>query len=245
MIPLADSPRDPEHTAWVTLALMTVNSVLGVAVLALSWIAWTPEMPGYGSLMAALPADYTGAVTGLTWATYTFGFQRLNPELSTSLTSMFLHVGGLHLFGNLLYLWIYGPNVERRLGRVPFLLLYLVAGVASTQLYAYLSPGSAVPVVGASGAISGLLGAYLVFFPWHTIKVLMLFVTTFRLPAWSVIAVFVINENLVPALSGAHTGIAHVAHLGGFAGGMVLAVGVLAGLRLAARRRPAEPDEST
>ena len=166
VLPISDSPRDPAHRPWATLVLIAANVAVGAVTLPLAYVAWEPASP--------LPGVPEGAqLDQLFWVAYTFGARPSAPSLTTTLTAMFLHAGVLHLAGNMLYLWIYGPNVERRLGSVPFVLLYVTAGLLGTLLFTLVSLGSPRPSIGASGAISGVLGAYLVFFPVNTIRVLL------------------------------------------------------------------------
>ena len=145
--------------------------------------------------------------------------------LFRSLTSMFLHGGWLHLLGNMLYLWIYGDNVEDSMGHGRFLLFYCLCGIAAVYAQALSDPHSAFPIIGASGAISGILGAYLLLFPRAkvlTLVVLPFFFTTLRLPAmWLLLLWFA--AQLVSDL-GLHggDGVAFRAHIGGFLAGMLL-----------------------
>ena len=108
-----------------------------------------------------------------------YGFTPANFVLVTLFTSMFLHAGIEHLFGNLWYLWIFGDNVEDRFGRVKYILFYLVSGIAATITQYMTDPASAIPSIGASGAISGVLGAYLVFFPKVRVKLIRPIYNTF------------------------------------------------------------------
>jgi hypothetical protein len=143
------------------------------------------------------------------------------------LGSMFLHAGFAHLAGNMLFLWIYGDNVEHRLGRLPFLLAYLGTGVLATLAFSLVAGASLTPLVGASGAISGVLGLYFVLFPHNRVKVLVaLFpfvIDVFLVPAPLVLGLFVLVDNLLPLVVGAGGGVAYGAHLGGFVGGLALA----------------------
>jgi len=135
----------------------------------------------------------------------------------------------MHLIGNMLFLWIYGDNVEHRLGRGGYLLAYLSTGVAATLFFTLFVPGSNAPLIGASGAISGVLGCYFLWFPRNQIKVfIFLFpflMNTFLVPARFVLGFFLLVDNLVPFLvtKGGGSGVAHGAHIGGFIGGLVLA----------------------
>ncbi len=149
--------------------------------------------------------------------------------LLAGLTAMFLHGGWLHIAGNMLFLWIFGNNVEDRLGRGVFVLLYLVGGAAATLLQWLVSPQSAVPNVGASGAIAAILGSYLVLFPRARIYTLVMFffITFVELPAvvvltlWFVLQLF---SGVGELGTGVNSGVAYWAHVGGFVTGLVLTV---------------------
>jgi membrane associated rhomboid family serine protease len=148
------------------------------------------------------------------------------PAGATLATYMFLHGGWLHLIGNMLYLWIFGDNIEDRLGRVRFIVFYLVCGVVAAFAQAILDTRSRAPLVGASGAISGVLGAYLVLYPRAKVLVLtfVIFITTLRVPALAVLgiwfAVQLVSSLLAPRGSGG--GGAFAAHVGGFVAGLAL-----------------------
>lgn len=142
-------------------------------------------------------------------------------------TYMFLHSGWLHLLGNMLFLWIFGDDVEDAFGQPGFIVFYLLAGIAAALAQGLPDTGSMVTVVGASGAISGVLGAYLVLYPRAQVSVLVpifVVVDLVRLPAWVVLlfwfGVQVLYEVFAPGLGG---GIAFRAHIGGFVAGMALA----------------------
>jgi membrane associated rhomboid family serine protease len=147
----------------------------------------------------------------------------------TIFTSMFLHGGLLHLAGNMLYLWIFGNNVEDTLGHVRFVVLYLVSGLAAAVAQTLIAPASAIPMVGASGAVSGVLGAYLLLFPYATVLTLVTFGFFWRfihLPALVVLGLWIVFQFLSGYLSlgaaGAEGGVAFFAHIGGFLVGMAL-----------------------
>ncbi|HEX7898185.1 MAG TPA: rhomboid family intramembrane serine protease [Planctomycetota bacterium] len=158
-------------------------------------------------------------------------------DLKTLISSMFLHGDLLHLFGNMLFLYIVGDNIEDRVGHVPYLLFYLLAGIAGSAAHvAYtllLAKANAdIPTVGASGAISGMIGAYLVFFPGGKIKFMVwiiLFIRYFTLPAWGAIGFWIAGQVMMARdqLSGIAKGdaqrVAVFAHLGGAAFGFVVA----------------------
>jgi membrane associated rhomboid family serine protease len=144
------------------------------------------------------------------------------------LTSMFLHGGWFHLLGNMLYLWIFGNNVEDVLGRGRYLLLYLSCGIVAALVQAFSNPGSHIPMVGASGAIAGVLGAYLLLHPGANVRCFVWIVIFFRIvnvPAWMMLGLW-FTMQLVSGLMAApgQPGVAFWAHVGGFATGLVLVI---------------------
>ena len=155
----------------------------------------------------------------------------------TPFTSMFMHGGWLHLIGNMLFLWIYGNNVEDYFGPVKFLLFYLISGLAAVGLYTLFGPNSQVPMVGASGAIAGVMGAYMVLHPRARITVLIIFflIQFVVLPAKVVLGVWFAIQ-LFMSLVGSSTGggVAWMAHVGGFAFGYGI-------MRLLSKRRGGPP----
>jgi membrane associated rhomboid family serine protease len=162
------------------------------------------------------------------------------PFLSV-LTAMFLHGGLLHLLGNMLFLFVFGNNVEDRLGRVRYLLFYLLCGYAATYGFALSRPSSEETLVGASGAIAGVLGAYLVLFPRARVTSVIpfLFFIPLWLPAWVVLGSWFVLQWLYfqGAGMGEGAGVAYLAHVVGFVAGVVLVI-LLGGLRV---RRPPPP----
>lgn len=148
------------------------------------------------------------------------------PTTLTLFSSMFVHGGFLHIAGNMLYLWIFGNNVEDRMGRGRFIVFYLLCGLAAVFTHIAISPDSRVPMVGASGAISGILAAYAVFFPGArilTVIPIFFFIRVVRLPAIALIGFWVVIQLLSGVVSmGKEGGIAWFAHIGGFAAGLLL-----------------------
>jgi len=148
----------------------------------------------------------------------------------TFLTSTFLHGGFLHLAGNMLFLWIFGDNLEEELGHVGFLLFYLAAGIGANVLHVLSAPDSMVPLVGASGSIAGVMGAYLLIYPRAKVDVLFIFVIFFKvwsIPAWIMLGVWFVLQLVNGAGSDASVGgVAYWAHVGGFLIGLVLALPV-------------------
>lgn len=155
-----------------------------------------------------------------------YGYKPGAPSVWALLTCMFLHAGFLHVAGNMLYLYIFGDNVEGRLGPVAYALAYLGTGVVATLTFAAFSSTPMVPLVGASGAISGVLGFYLVWFPHNQVRVLLffLFILVVHVPAVVVLAVFLVLDNILPLLLKSRDQVAHGAHIGGFVAGMACAV---------------------
>ncbi len=174
------------------------------------------------------------------------GYRPGAPQVADLLSCMFLHGGFMHLFGNMLFLWIYGDNVERRLGAIPFLLWYLLTGIVATLTHALVFSTSGVPLVGASGAISGVLGFYFVFFPRNTVRMLAFLppflMQVFEIPARLVLGMYLVADNLLPFLLSGDRGVAHGAHIGGFIVGG-LAAWFMDRRGLAARPADIEPPD--
>jgi len=156
------------------------------------------------------------------------GLEVIPPALAL-LTSMFLHGGWMHLIGNMWYLWIFGNNIEDAMGRVRYLVFYLLSGLAASVCHAYFNLHSKVPSIGASGAISGVLGAYLLLYPRARVLVLIplgFFTRLLYVPAMFVLGFWFLMQVLSGTLSGAQAGgVAWWAHIGGFVAGMAM-VGV-------------------
>ena len=235
-LPLSDAPN-PQRVPWMTYALIAAN----VAVFVLFNIPLgttpasraDPRLAEYvAAIREALPPDVPlaeaiGQITAYDLFVFEHGFRPAAAEGIDLLTSMFLHGGFMHLFGNMLFLWIYGDNVEYRLGRLRYLLAYLATGVAATLFFTLLSPGSTLPLVGASGAISGVLGFYFLWFPLNVVRVLVflfpILMRVFEIPARIVLGVYLVWDNIVPLLITAGQGgggVAHGAHIGGFVAGL-------------------------
>jgi rhomboid family protein len=145
-------------------------------------------------------------------------------DFPTLFTSMFMHAGWLHLGGNMLYLWIFGDNVEDAFGHVKFIIFYLLCGLAATLAQMMFSLGSNVPNLGASGAIAGVLGAYIVLFPRHQVRVLQ-GQQVIPVPALMVIGLWIVLQffsGIGSIASSAQGGVAYMAHIGGFLAGLVL-----------------------
>jgi len=213
MFPLSDdNPREgPAYVTW---------SLIAACVLVFLWqlsLGRSGEVAIYGFGM--IPARLFGE------AELPATIPTVAPPL-TVLTSMFMHGGFLHLGGNMLYLWIFGDNVEESMGRFRFLLFYLACGAFAALAQAWVDPSSTIPMVGASGAISGVLGAYILLHPQATVRTLIVlgfFITIVRVPALIVLGIwFVMQFISAAAMPTAEGGVAFWAHVGGFVAGMVL-----------------------
>jgi len=157
---------------------------------------------------------------------YRFGFIPANFSIITVFTSMFLHGGISHIMGNMWFLWVFGDNVEGVLGHVKFAVFYIICGLAATMSQLFVDPSSTIPMVGASGAIAGVLGMYMIRFPHarvHVFAFIIIFFTTFRIPAMFVLGFWFFNQltNGLGSLGFDTTGgVAWFAHIGGFISGV-------------------------
>lgn len=235
-LPIGDTPN-PRGTPYVNYLLIAVN----VAVFLLVSLPLTFQRPDLSDPMLLDYLRAIGARGGVTARdvmehvkaydlfVFRWGYRPSDPSVTTLFTAMFLHGGWAHLLGNMLFLYIFGDNVESRLGHWRYLLVYLFTGVAATLFFAVFVPGSDVPLVGASGAISGVLGCYFLWFPRNQVKTfIFLFpfiMTTFLIPARLVLGIYLVLDNILPFLfsTGGAGGVAHGAHIGGFLAGLGIA----------------------
>jgi membrane associated rhomboid family serine protease len=173
VLPLRDDDTDRHTTPVVTYALIGVNVVVWLIELSIG----EPFINGYSTV----PAEITQGRDLVGTQTVDVGGQSIpiqlypgpTPIQLTLLSSMFMHASWAHILGNMLYLWIFGDNVEDRIGHAKFLVFYLVCGLAASAAHIMFGPDSVIPSLGASGAIAGVLGAYLVLFPRRSVRVLM------------------------------------------------------------------------
>ena len=212
MFPIGDDNSARRSTPIVTFALIAIN--IGVFLLELQ------RGDAFITEWAFIPARFSNDPSG---------------DSFTLISAMFMHGGWMHLGGNMLYLWIFGDNVEDRFGSVRFLLFYLAAGLAATFAQYAVNPASAIPNVGASGAIAGVLGAYLLMFPKAQVNVL-LGRQVIAMPAFIVLGFWIALQLFSGVGSIADTaqteqgGVAYMAHVGGFIAGLFLGV-AMGGLR--------------
>lgn len=194
---------------WVTYSLIAIN----VAI----FLAHLPIMND-GYQLAAFYSD---------WAMYPAEVSRAD-ELYTVITAMFLHAGWMHLLGNMLFLWIYGDNIEEEFGHISYLLFYLATGVAAAIAHVLIDVNSQIPTIGASGAIAGVMGGYLLLYPKARIDTLLIIIIYFKkitLPASLVLGMWLILQVIGGFMSSAEGGgVAYWAHFGGFIAGAILAV---------------------
>lgn len=221
MVPIRDD-NPTSLTPYVTYGIIAINILVF-----LYQITLTPQqLDAFFELFAVIPKELTASFNGI-------NVGQPIPEWWTLITSQFLHGGFLHVAGNMLFLWIFGNNVEDQLGHVKFLIFYLSCGILAALAQWYFSYGSMIPSLGASGAIAGVMGAYILRFPQAQIVTLIplgFLFWTFRVPAflflgfWFVQQAFYSFASLsVPTNIGMESGgIAYWAHAGGFLFGAVL-----------------------
>lgn len=208
MIPLRDEIR-ALHRPIITYVLLGLNVMVFVYEMTLG-----RGMNGFFLSFGAVPYNL---------------FHPASPAVYlTLISSMFLHGGIAHILGNMMFLWVFADNVEDRLGHVKFLFFYLICGVAGALLHAATAAASRIPMVGASGAISGVLGAYILLYPRARILTLVpigFFMRTAYLPAFFFLGIWIVYQVLLGLLSiGSGTGVAYFAHIGGFAAGLLIAL---------------------
>jgi membrane associated rhomboid family serine protease len=204
MFPIGDDNSQRRTFPYVTTALVVINVL--VFLLELS------QGDKFITDWAFIPARFS---------------QEPGAGAVTILSAMFMHGGWMHLIGNMLFLWIFGDNVEDRIGHVKFLIFYLLAGFAATFAQYYVNSNSAIPNVGASGAIAGVLGAYLLMFPQSRVNVL-LGRQIVAMPAFAVLGLWILFQVISGfAMSdqrGDVGGVAYMAHIGGFFAGIAMAL---------------------
>jgi membrane associated rhomboid family serine protease len=213
MIPLHDD--NPTSTP----PLVTVTLLVTCVLVFLWQLSLGDRLEQMIYSLGVIPATVVGGAT-------------LSPELQvvptwmTVFTSMFMHGGWMHLIGNMLYLWIFGNNVEDAMGHAKFAVFYLLCGAAAAMAQALPDPDSTIPMIGASGAISGVLGAYLLLYPHARVLVVVplgILLYSLRVRAGVVLAFWFLMQLLSSALSGSQEGgVAFGAHIGGFVAGMLL-----------------------
>lgn len=215
MIPLGDeNPR--RSIPFITWTLVAVNVLVFMRQLGVESRQGMEFLQGF----MMVPMEIT---TGVDVGPPT----RLDPLWLTIFSSMFMHANLAHIGGNMLYLWVFGDNIEDRLGHLPYLVFYLLCGVAASLAHVFTNPSSSVPTLGASGAIAGVLGGYLLAFPHARVTTLIpmgFFMDVRPLPAWLLLGFWFLIQIMSQGL-GSMTGgqgVAYMAHIGGFVAGMLL-----------------------
>ncbi|MBI3569865.1 MAG: rhomboid family intramembrane serine protease [Gammaproteobacteria bacterium] len=214
MIPLRDD-NPTTIKPYITIAVIVLATLVFLWQVSLGARGFETAVMSLGVIPATLLGDKTLPAELV-----------LVPPMLTVFSSMFLHGGWMHLIGNMLYLWIFGNNVEDAMGHVRFVIFYLLSGVAAVLAQSLPNPDSTVPMIGASGAISGVLGAYLLLYPHARVLVLIplgFYSRLVHLPAMVVLGFWFVLQLVNSALADpAKGGVAFGAHIGGFIAGMVL-----------------------
>lgn len=227
MFPINDN-NPTRITPFVTYALIAINILVFINELSLT----QPQLEQFFHLYAVVPRELTANLNGIP-------VNQPVPEPLTLITSQFLHGGFAHLFGNMLFLWIFGNNIEDQLGHVKYLIFYLACGILAALSQWFFSTQSGIPALGASGAIAGVLGAYILRFPRARVRTLLFlgpFITFPDIPAIFFLGIWFLQQTLygVASLNVESTigmengGVAYWAHIGGFVFGAIL--GPLLGL---------------
>jgi membrane associated rhomboid family serine protease len=238
MIPLSD-PNVQRHTQqYVTIGLIAINAVVFLYELTLGDFGQTRFYYEWGLIPAKLTeglSEFGSYCDGQVFRN-TFGdlvcqgtvvtLEAANAAWLTVFTAMFIHGGIMHFGGNMLYLWVFGVNIEDRLGHVKYLAFFLICGVAATLAQVVINTDSPVPTIGASGAIAGVLGAYLLLFPYNRIStlVVMYFIMVIRVPALFLLGFWFFVQNFFQGLGSLGStggGVAYWAHIGGFVTGIL------------------------
>jgi membrane associated rhomboid family serine protease len=224
VMPLRDDDTDRRTVPVVTYALIAVNILVWLIELGLG----DRFINGYSTV----PFEITHDTDLVGMQTVQAGGQSIpiqlypgpSPIYLTLLTSMFMHASWLHIAGNMLYLWIFGDNIEDRIGHAKFLLFYLICGLAASAADIFFKTDSIIPSLGASGAIAGVLGAYLVLFPTRQVRV-MVARQIVNMPAFIVLGLWILLQvfsQISVVGDEAGGGVAYMAHIGGFVAGVAL-----------------------
>jgi rhomboid family protein len=212
-------------TPFVTLLFIVANTAVWVLV---QGAGMEPSLSRSVCELGLIPGEFLGRVVeGISVPLGPDSECMLTGQSAwyTPVTSMFLHGGWLHLIGNMWFLWLFGNNVEDSMGHGRYLAFYLLSGVAAAGVQTYMNPASVIPMVGASGAISGIMGAYVVLYPRvrvHMLVVLVIFVTRIVVPAYLMLGYWFLLQLLGGSAASGEGGVAFWAHIGGFLAGALL-----------------------
>jgi membrane associated rhomboid family serine protease len=223
VMPLRDDDTDRHTVPVVTYALIAVNVLVWLIELSLgeSFINGYSTVPAEITQGRDLVGTQTIQVDGQSIPIQLYPGP--TPIYLTLLSSMFMHASWAHILGNMLYLWIFGDNIEDRIGHAKFLVFYLVCGLAASVAHIMFATDSVIPSLGASGAIAGVLGAYLVLFPKRSVRVLMARQIV-NMPAFMVLGMWILLQVFaqISVVGGSGGGVAYMAHIGGFVAGLAL-----------------------
>jgi membrane associated rhomboid family serine protease len=227
MFPYHDE-NTTQRTSYVTYALIGVNVLVWLAI---QGAGSTIPLARSVCELGLIPGELTGRLPPGTPFPMGEGLVCLTDpgrQVGNVLSSMFLHGGWMHLLGNMWFMWIFGNNIEDSMGHVRFVVFYLLCGVAAALAQVVVNPESGIPMVGASGAISGVMGAYLILYPrvrvWTMVPI-GFFLTSIALPAWTMLLYWIAIQTfggLIGILGEERGGVAFWAHIGGFVAGVVL-----------------------
>jgi len=228
MFPISDSDLQPRSRPYVNVTIIILCALAFVYELVIGDLEQTILFYKFG----AIPNELAHGINYMEWQTPigNFNIETPVPNWTTMFTSMFLHGDWLHFGANMLFLWVFGDNVEDRFGHFRYLLFYLAAGVAAIWLQIAVDSTSMVPTIGASGAIAGVLGAYLLLFPFSRVRtaIIFFFIVFVRIPAiillgfWFLLQFFSGIGTLGLASQGG--GVAYWAHIGGFLFGIAVVI---------------------
>lgn len=246
LLPISDDDRRLHRPGYLTILFIVVNLVVfffvqemgANAEFTYGWSVVPAELTTGEDLVESQRIQVGGQPVDIPQA------PGPSPLWLTIFSAMFMHGGFAHLFGNMLYLWIFGDNVENRFGLIPFLVFYLACGIVATFAQVLLDPDSVIPNLGASGAISGVLGAYLILFPKNRVNALF-FYAIVSIPAVVAIGIWIIFQfvngyGAVMLSQETAGGVAYGAHIGGFVAGVVLGLLMKGIIRPKHGRAPAE-----
>jgi membrane associated rhomboid family serine protease len=225
MLPIKDYPGPRRRMPWMTWAIILLNIAIFLYQVSLG-----PNASAFMFAYSVVPFALTHGVPQTTLLKTPIPFHTPEPVYLTLITSQFLHAGWLHIGGNMLFLYIFGDNVEDRMGHFRFLLFYLFCGIVAGLTQVAVAPDSTIPSLGASGAIAGVLAAYLVLFPSARVKTIIfifIFVTLVTVPAFVLIGLWFLLQFFDGIASLSHVqqgmgGVAYFAHVGGFLTGLII-----------------------
>ncbi len=225
MFPIGDDNSDRTITPIVNYAFIGINILVFVLLQGIG------GNDAFSYAFSLVPKEVTEGIdlTGIQVVRDTLGntgqvqhYDTPLPVYFNFLSSMFMHGGVMHIFGNMLFLWIFGDNLENLMGHIRFAAFYIVCGLAAALAQVFMDPDSVIPMLGASGAISGVLGGYVLLFPQRQVRAIIFnFLTT--VPAFVAIGIWIVYQLILGYLTPAGTGgVAYAAHIGGFIAGVAL-----------------------